>query len=143
MANNQLAERWVKDSNECTYTGKDEKMSNLLAIVQSCTIFAFNDDAYDVHIDRRQKEKKITSGKIGERIHLQTNIVESQNNRNKRDQVRGILMINYIINERIKIQKQINALKLGDDIQTAIYSYLDNKEKQFKTIQQNEELGSL
>ena len=34
-SNNQLPERWVKDSNECTYLSKDEKMSNLYAIDRS------------------------------------------------------------------------------------------------------------
>ena len=29
-ANSQLTERWVKDSNESTYTNKDEKMANIL-----------------------------------------------------------------------------------------------------------------
>ena len=54
----QLAERWVKDSNECTATRKDENMSNIYAIIRSCTIMCFNDDTRDAHIDRTYKATK-------------------------------------------------------------------------------------
>ena len=32
--NSQLSERWVKDSNECTATSKDDKMSNIYEIIK-------------------------------------------------------------------------------------------------------------
>ena len=40
-SNNQLTKRWVKDSNECTYLKKDEKMSNLYAMMRSYTVLQF------------------------------------------------------------------------------------------------------
>ena len=31
-SNTQLVERWVKDSNECTFTNKDKHLASLMAI---------------------------------------------------------------------------------------------------------------
>ena len=50
--NSQLAERWVKDSNECTATCKDEKMSNIYAIIRSRTVMSFNNAATEEHKNR-------------------------------------------------------------------------------------------
>ena len=67
--NTQLAERWVKDSNKCTATSKDEKISNIYAIIRSRTIMCFNDDARDAYINRICKATKFyTRGKLGHRI---------------------------------------------------------------------------
>ena len=54
-SNNQLTERWVKDSNECTYRSKDEFYSNIYAITRSCTVMEFNDDA---QIELRNRERR-------------------------------------------------------------------------------------
>ena len=71
--NSQLAERWFKDSNKCTYTGKDEKLSNILEIVRSRTIMCFNDEAYEEHKDCTKKStNNFTRGKLGERTDEQT-----------------------------------------------------------------------
>ena len=61
--NSQLAERWVKDSNECTFTNKHEKMSNIYAIIRSRTVMYFNESANNEHKDRIRRETKyLTKG---------------------------------------------------------------------------------
>ena len=54
-SNNQLTERWVKDSNECTYLSNDEKMANIYAIVILFTVLQFQEDANEVISDRIRK----------------------------------------------------------------------------------------
>ena len=54
-SNNQLTERWIKDSNECTYLKKDEKMSNIYAMVRSFTVLQFQEDANEELADRTRK----------------------------------------------------------------------------------------
>ena len=72
-SNNQLTERWVKDSNECTYLSKDEKMANIYAIVRSCTVMQYTDTAAELLSNRERKGNKyFTSGRKGERIDKRT-----------------------------------------------------------------------
>ena len=80
--NSQLAERWVKDSNELTYTGKDEKFSNIMAITRSRTVMKYNDEAYEQYGSRiRKSSLYYTEAVIGERIDKLTGLVESGNKR--------------------------------------------------------------
>ena len=63
--NSQLAEQWVIDSNKCTYTSKDKKLSNILAIERSWTVMFFNGKAYKEHKDCiRKVTKNFNAGKL-------------------------------------------------------------------------------
>ena len=44
-SNNQLTERWVKDSNECTHSGKDDHIASLIAVCRSATVFEYKYEA--------------------------------------------------------------------------------------------------
>ena len=39
VTNTQLVERWVKDSNECTHSGKDDHTASLIDMCRSATVF--------------------------------------------------------------------------------------------------------
>eukprot|EP00957_Ditylum_brightwellii_P174533 13289117-Ditylum_brightwellii.AAC.1 len=39
--NTQIVKRWVKDANECTYLGKDENFSSLIAACRSANVFDY------------------------------------------------------------------------------------------------------
>ena len=41
VTNTQLVERWVKDSNDCTHTGKDDHIASLIAIYRSATFLDY------------------------------------------------------------------------------------------------------
>ena len=91
--NSQLAERWVKDSNECTATSKDEKMANIYAIIRSRTVMYFNDDCRREYIDHIRKATKFfTQGKLGERTDKRTGLVEIVNEK-RRDEMRGSMLV--------------------------------------------------
>ena len=45
VTNTQLVERWVKDSNECTYSGKDEHFASMIAICRSFSVFDYKFEA--------------------------------------------------------------------------------------------------
>ena len=69
MTHTQLDERWIKDSNECTYTGKDDHFASMVGISLSSTVFEYNDQV------KRESSKRdmegntfLHKGKIGEKI---------------------------------------------------------------------------
>ena len=41
VKNTQLIERWVKDSNDCTHTGKNDHISSLIKICRSATVLDY------------------------------------------------------------------------------------------------------
>ena len=41
--NNQLEERWVKDSKEHTHSGKDKLSSSIVAVCRSATVFLYTE----------------------------------------------------------------------------------------------------
>ena len=114
--NSQLAERWVKDSNECTATIKDENMSKIYAIIRSRTVMCFNDDARDAHIYRTRKATKLyTRGKIGERIDKQTGILEFVDDKKKED-IRGSMLIDINITRTIQTTNEVITMNTTDDV---------------------------
>ena len=97
--NSQLAERWVKDSNECTYTGKDEK-SNSLEIVRSRIVLYFNVEAYEEHKDNTRKvTNNFTRRKLEERTNKRTGNIEGPYKQRK-NEIGGTLLAKTIIIEK-------------------------------------------
>ena len=45
VTNTQLVERWVKDSNECPYTGKDDHFASMVGVCHSSTVFEYKEVA--------------------------------------------------------------------------------------------------
>ena len=79
--NTQLVERWVKDSNECTLSGKDEHFSSLIATCRSATIFDYKMDARTEAEGRELKGNQyIAKGIKGQRINRQTGQTEERTN---------------------------------------------------------------
>ena len=142
-ANSQLAERWVKDSNECTYTNKDEKMANILALIRSSTVFTFRDIADNNHSSRdRQSTKHYSSGKKGSRIDKRTGAIEVVRELD-RDNVRGSLLVTTIINETIKMGELIGAANINPIIKQKITQHLTKDEFRFETLENNKVVEEL
>ena len=69
VTNTQLVERWVKDSNECTSTGKDDHFASMIGVCRSSTVFDYKEHAKAKCTQRELRDNKfMSSGKIGERI---------------------------------------------------------------------------
>merc|ERR1740124_1959621 len=45
FVNHVVVERWVKDSNECTYTGKDDHFASMVGMCRSSTVFEYKEAA--------------------------------------------------------------------------------------------------
>ena len=76
-----------------------------------CTVFVFSKDEDQLLKYRVQKGNTIfTKGTISSRIKKKS--VKSIENQNKRENVRESLMINYIVDETIKLEKN-TGLKHG------------------------------
>ena len=100
-SSSQLAERWVNNSNECTYTNKNESLANMYALVRSTTVMVHADDAQASYGSRARKAtRNLSAGRIGERIDRRTGAIEDYNV-SIRDGVRGNLLIEIIIKKRI------------------------------------------
>ena len=79
VTNTQLVERWVEDSNECTYTGKDDHVASMIGLCRSSTVFDYKEYAKAECNQRALKGNKFTSGgKFGERIMKKTGQIESK-----------------------------------------------------------------
>ena len=141
--NSQLAERWVKDSNECTYTSKDERMSNIYAIIRSRTVMCFNDIANTDHKDRiRKGTKYMTKGKLGTRTDKRTGALEIVNEK-MRDDIRGSMLISTIIKRTIQQLDDVLSLNVSDDIRLQVWNHLTDDTTQFDTTMRNEVTESL
>ena len=100
VTNTQLVERWVKDSNECTYTGKDDHFASMVAICRSSTVFDYKEEANRAATCRVLKGNTyLTTGRLGERIVKKSGERESKKRRVK--DVRGCPYINVVIKNTI------------------------------------------
>ena len=141
--NSQLAERWVKDSNECTATSKDEKMSNIYAIIRSHTVMSFNSEASLEYKDRvRKATKHFTQGRLGERIDKRTGMLEIVDDK-KRDEIRGSMLIETIIKRTIELQDEVIQIDATEDVRKQIYSHLVTEASQFNAVQRMETTTAL
>ena len=109
--NSQLAERWVKDSDEFIATSRDKKMSNIYAIIMSRTVMISNDDTGREHKDRIRKVTKFFSrGRLGERNDKRTGAIDIVNDKN-RDDVRGSMLAKTIIKRTTEMRDHLKLEK--------------------------------
>ena len=79
VTNTQLVERWVKDSNECTHSGKDDIFSSMIAICRSTTVFDYKEQAKAAARERILKgNQHMATGQIGTRTHKKSGKIELQ-----------------------------------------------------------------
>ena len=136
--NSQLAERWVKDSNECTFTSKHEKVANIYAIIRFRTIIYFNKSANDEHNNRaRRATKYLTKGKVGEQIVKATELLEEVHG-NKRDKIRGAILVRTSIDGTIKQCVEVQQLNVSKVTRNQVYTHLKNDDHQFESVLRNE-----
>ena len=101
VTNTQLVERWVKDSNECTYTGKDGHFASMIGVCRSSIVFAYKEHAKAKCTQRELRGNKcMSSGKIGEQIVKKTGQLESKMKRVK--DVRGCYYKKVVIGQTIQ-----------------------------------------
>ena len=135
-SNNQLTERWVKDSNECTYLSKDEKMANVYAIVRSCTVMQYQDNAAELLSNRERKGNKyFTSGKKGERIDKRTGEQETISEDERGDTtIRGSILTSVIIQDIIKKEMRSSGMKVNQNERKKILDHLTQDDNRYETV---------
>ena len=131
-SNTKLVERWVKDSNECTISGKDESSSTIIAICRSSTVFEYKLEARD-EAERRvlKGNQYITSGKKGERINRKTNQLELRTN--KLRNIRGSSYSALVIKKTIIRNEKLESNKNMGHVRSSIRRKLTSKGDQFNT----------
>ena len=107
----------MKDSNECTYLSKDEKMANIYAIVRSCTVMQYTDTAAELLSNRERKGNKyFTSGRKGERIDKRTGEQEIISEDERGDtSIRGSLLTSVIIQDIIKKETKLRGMNINQN----------------------------
>ena len=69
ITNTQLVERWVKDSNACTHTGKDDHIASLISICRSATVLDYKHMVKQAVKDRiLRRNQYLAADKIGTRV---------------------------------------------------------------------------
>ena len=143
-SNNQLTERWVKDSNECTYLKKDEKMANIYAMVRSYTVLQFQEDANEALSDRKRKGNiYFNSGKKGERLDKRTGMVEVAVQDVKDSDIRGSIFLDIVLKRTIQMQDELDIVNHKDDSRQKIKQHLLKDDLRFETILRNTEIEKL
>ena len=68
LTNTQLMELWVKDSNECTNSGKEDHIASLITMCKLATVFEYTYEAKEAIRDRiLHANQHLSVGKIGAR----------------------------------------------------------------------------
>ena len=125
-------ERWVKDSNECTHSGKEDHVASLITVCRSVIIFEYKYEAKETakHIVLRGNQF-LSSGKIGTRIYKGTGVVESQ--LNKISDVRGRHYIAVVIKRTIERSKSLEQSPQQIDKRKQIRTQLTSRADQLRT----------
>ena len=131
-SNTQLVERWVKDSNECTISGKDECFSSIIAICRSSTVFEYKLEAKE-EAERRvlKGNQYITSGRKGDRINRKTNQLELGTN--KLRNIRGSSYSALVIKKTMIRNDELQSNENMEHIRSSIRQKLTSKGDQFRT----------
>ena len=138
--NTQLVERWVKDSNECTFNTKDEGLVDAVAILRSTTIFRFCRKALRLSNDRLlSANQHCSGGKAGSRTNKTTNNLE---NTNTMERVRGAFYNNLVISEVVREATKLSQLKTPLSNRKQLLDRLKNSHMSYQTIRTNATLTS-
>ena len=133
--NTQLVERWVKDSNECTLSGKDEHFSSIIATCRSATIFDYKMDARTEAEGRELKGNQyVEKGMKGQRINRKTGQTEERTN--SLIDIRGSSYAALVIRKTIARSIALESCK-DEDAMKKIYYALVSKTDQHR-LKRNE-----
>ena len=127
--NTQLVERWVKDANECTYSGKDEYFSSLIGICRAGTVFQYNIELQES--DRELKGNRFySSGKKGERICKKTG--EQEVSKRGQVQIGTSIYSSFVIEKTIQRHRLFEAEEdISKERKKKIRRRIMDKEKRF------------
>ena len=131
--NTQLVERWVKDSNKCTYSNKDPYFSSLVAVCRSVSVFVCKEDA---SIQSRTRvlraNQHVTKGKLGERRMRKTGELEKET---QIREIRGASYTKLVIQNTMKRSKQLHQLPNLEQERKAVKRYLTSFEARYQSKQ--------
>ena len=136
VTNTQLVERWVKDSNECTYTGKDDHFASMIGLCRSSTVFDYKEYAKADFNQRALKGNRFTSGgKFGERIIKKTGQIESKKMRVK--DVRGYHYTKVVIEKTMR-RNEVLSNTANEDKRKLLRDKLTLKDNRFSQAREDE-----
>ena len=130
-SNTQLIERWVKDSNECTFTNKEEHLASLMAICRSDTLFGYLFDETQIDMELRANQF-VTKGKKGERIDKRTGSVETT--KMERRASRNAPFESRTITNTIMRHGLLESLDIHDADRNHLKSLITTKSEQYMTV---------
>ena len=137
--NTQLVERWVKDSNECTFTSKDENFADAVAILRSTTVFRFRQKALRLYEGRILcANQHRSAGKVGSRINKNTGELEETKNIEK---VRGAFYNNLVVKHVVLESKALERL-VTENVRQQLLARIKNLHMCFQTVRTNATLTS-
>ena len=132
VTNTQLVERWVKDSNECTHSGKEEHIASLIAMCRSATVFEYKYQAKEAAKTRALRGNRyLSAGMIGDRIVKKTGEFES--NTNKISDVRGAHYAAIVISNTIERSKLLELMQIKNSERLKIRKQLTSRVDQLRT----------
>ena len=132
VTNTQLVERWVKDSNECTHSGKEDHIASLVAMCRSATVFEYKYEAKVAAQTRILKANQhFSAGKIGSRVIKKTG--EQETNTNTVSDVRGSYYTAIVINRTMERNNRLVSMRLNMDKRKEIRKQLTSRADQLRS----------
>jgi len=131
VSNTQLVERWVKDSNECTLSGKSDHFASIIAVCRSATVFDYKEDAKIEAEGRELKGNQFkTKGIKGERILKKTGEIELPTKLLK--DIRGAHYSALVIAKTIKRNEMLERMPGMNENRIITLRKLTNREQQYR-----------
>ena len=132
VTNTQLVERWVKDSNECTHSGKEDHIASLIAMCRSATVFEYKYQAKEAAKTRALRGNRyLSAGMIGSRTDKKTGELES--NTNKHWDIRGVHYAAIVISKTIERSKLLESRNITGCERQKIRKKLTSRADQLRT----------
>ena len=131
-SNTQITERWVKDSNECTVTGKSAKYARQVAMCRSATVMVFNEIAAEKEKNLLLKANKYYhAGYRGQRISKITGEAEEDTAHANE----GKSINEVYLSELQQLHLRHESISTSTATLQKIHSYLTSDSKQFESLQ--------
>ena len=133
-SNAELVELWVKGSNRCMMLGKDEKISSVIAICRSSTVFDYEEITKEEVETRKLKGNQYTtSGKKGERIYKKEGQLEVCTKSLR--EIRGSSYPTIVIRKTMQQNNMLESMRNKANIQSNIRHRITVKGGQYKLAQ--------
>ena len=122
----------MKDSNECTHSGKDDHIASQIAVCRSATVFEYKYEAKQLAKERILRgNQHFSAGKLGARTCIKTGQLESSEGRIV--DIRGRHYTTIVIQRTMERNRMLESLPQQTDKKKRVRAQLTSRSDQLRT----------